>query len=505
VSTGNSDGIPIQKLELEKLDVLFNRSAPMIFDDEQAPLICYKEKNQALSIIYDGYTNLPQIYHEVFLNPLRDFVLKQDYSSVLGSLDLDQGEGPWRDWLAAVHQRLTGVYPDHIHATHAFEECMADLYDGFLSMEERRGIKPPDHQLVSPLVEWGRPNWGPYIWPATTGSKFGMKMSVVSMPPAYSRNVALWSALGHETGGHAILHADDGLLKEIGSRVEKEIMRASVLDGQKAVVNGREVPLARCAAAYWKYTIDEAASDVCGILNLGPAAGIGLATLLIPLRKGILPSTAPSSDIHPIDALRILLAADVVRQLPDLRVERANAWADILEDIVNRFGESEKKFFALYTETLDNNFHWDDKMPYDGMRRTVTLVAEAIAFTPLDSLEGHHLSEINTWANSDEDLTWRIVDDLLKGKEPSLEPGPDGQEVYAAHLLAGAIIALAKSAEISAITKLIINSLNKLYNNNPVWRGFPVRFRSDAHLHNMVSSYRRKIPQVMSDNKESES
>jgi hypothetical protein len=324
-------------------------------------------------------------------------------------------------------------------------------------------------------------------------------MSVVSMPPAYSRNIALWSALGHETGGHAILHADDGLLREIGDIVENKITNALKLDGLYATVNGREVPLATCASAYWKYTIDETASDVCGILNLGPAAGLGLATLIIPLRENKLSNIAPSADIHPIDSLRILLAADVVRQLPDLHLKRANAWADILEAMLKDYGDTEKKCFALYTETSGNKIHWDDVMPYDGMRLTVTLVAEAIAFTSLNTLEGHHLSEINTWSNADEDLAWRVVEDLTGGKIPSIEKGPDGQDVYAAHLLAGGVIASAKSGKISETTKLTVNALNKLYDSNPVWSGFPVRYRSDAHMHKMVSAYRKKTPSMPFD------
>lgn len=492
---GNNFSRPnTDKLELQALELLLKRSKPMIFDNEELPLLDYSDKKQVLSVVYDGYTTLPKIYQEVFLDPLKNLVNGKDYDDLLYSFG--GPEGPLRDWLAVIHQRLDGVKSDNLSATHAFEECMADLYDGFLSMEERKGIKPPDHQIVSPLVEWGRSAWGPYIWPATLGNKIGMKMSVVSMPPAYARNIALWAALGHETGGHAILHADDGLLREIGDTVANQILSHSSLSGETVSVNGRNVPLANYAASYWKHTIDEAASDVCGILNLGPAAGIGLAILLIPLRNDTLSSAAPSLDGHPIDALRIFLAADVVRQLPELSVRRADQWANILESIIEQYGESEKEFFGLYTTTSNGQILWDDKIPYDGMRQTVKIVAEAVAFTPLRSLEDHNLSDVNTWSNVDEDLTWRIVDDLMRGKIPSLEPTPEGEEVYAAHLLAAAIISLAKSAEISTITKLTITSINILYDNNPVWRGFPVRFRSDAHLHKMVSSYRKTMPRL---------
>ena len=50
-------------------------------------------------------------------------------------------------------------------ATDAFEEVVSDLYDGFLSAEDRKGIELPDTVVVPPLVKWGNPRFGPYTWP----------------------------------------------------------------------------------------------------------------------------------------------------------------------------------------------------------------------------------------------------------------------------------------------------------------------------------------------------
>ena len=484
----------VEEISIKDLSALFEKSKPMIFSNEEPPLIRYQSKANAQKILKDAYLSLPRVYQEDFLNPLKKLLNSNRYATILQAMD--GGGGPWGDWIAAIHQRQSGYQRE---STLAFEECIADIYDGFLSMEERKGIKPPDHQTVSPLMEWGRSTGGPYTWPASTGRKIGMKMSVVSMPPAYSRNIALWSALGHEAGGHDILHADDGLLKEIGERVETEILKcqdAPAFKDKKAIVNGREKPLAKCAAAYWKYTIDETASDVCAILNLGPSAGIGLATLLIPLRGMKLLNTSASTSSHPIDTLRILLAADVVRELPDLDVKIANAWADMLENIVNKYREN-KNEFVLFTQTL-GDVHGDDKMPYEGMREIVRIVGDTIAFTPFEALENHQLSEINTWTNEDEIIAARITEDLLAKKEPLLKSksaDSDEENIYAAHVLAGAIVALAKSADMKATTHLATKALSKLHDDNPVWRGFPVRFRSDAHLHHMVDSYRKPIPE----------
>src|SRR5205823_6254259 len=39
-------------------------------------------------------------------------------------------------------------------ATDAFEEVVSDLYDGFLSAQDRAGMKMPDEVVLAPLVKW---------------------------------------------------------------------------------------------------------------------------------------------------------------------------------------------------------------------------------------------------------------------------------------------------------------------------------------------------------------
>ena len=467
---------------LKMLSKLIEKSKPMLSDLTDSPKIDYDTKDKSLAIVNSGYTILPSLYQQVFLDPLKNLITNEDYPTILRALN---HSGPWNDWMASINQRVSGYQKN---ATHAFEESIADLYDGFLSMEERRGVKTPDHETVSPLVKWGNPNDGPYTWPADTGSRIGLKMAVVNMPPAYSKNVALWAALGHETGGHDILHADDGLLGELAKTVETKILEKSSpsLKKQKVIFNGRKIPLVKFVADYWKNRIDETASDVCGILNLGPAAAVGLAVLLIPLRGNKLISYGYTDDVHPIDALRIYLAMDVISKIPDLDATIAKSWVDSLQSVTDKY-ISDKTKFTLYTIT-NGSEHLDATIPFQGMRELITVVADTIAFSPLNSLENHSLSEINTWSNSDESIMLQIANDFLNNKELSITE--DNQTVYAAHIISAATIALANSADITNMTNLAINALNKLYDNNPVWRGFPVRFRSDTYIDHMVSHYK---------------
>ncbi len=60
--------------------------------------------------------------------------------------------------------------------------------------------------------------------------------------------------------------------------------------------------------------------------------------------------------------------------------------------------------------------------------------------------------------------------------------------------LSGATIALAMGAEISNTTDLTIKSLNKLYDQNPVWHGLPIIFRSQVDRHAIAPSYRVELP-----------
>lgn len=477
-------------INLDELDSLINNSKPMVTSSEDAPAIDYGDKDKALNIVNEGYTKLPGAYSTVFLDPLKNVLETQDYQAILQSYDGGE-QGPWHDWIATIEQRATDYQSA---ATHAFEEALADLYDGFLSREEGKRIKPPDYETVSPLAKWGFPEDGPYTWPSDVGKALGIKMSTVNLPPAYSKNVSLWSSVGHETGGHDVTHAYDGMLDELGSQVATKILERQndpTLRGT-ASVNGRQEPLVTYAASYWKERIDETSADVCGLLNIGPAAGISLAVLLISLRGGKLITVDSSEDVHHIDALRIYLAADVIRNIKELDVNVANKWADMFESIVDKYVENKNGFYLV--SQRQDGWHTDVSMPYKQMRETVKTVAEAIAFSPLVTLGGHALSEINTWANTDEFLSARISNSLIEGVEPSLDPGLDGQRVYAAHVLSGATIALARAADISNTTNFAIKSLNKLYDQNPVWHGLPIIFRSQVDRHELVPSYGMKFP-----------
>jgi hypothetical protein len=173
-------------------------------------------------------------------------------------------------------------------ALDAFEEVVSDLYDGFLSAEDRSGVKPPDRGVIPPLAKFGNPDFGPYTFPIEATASIhppggpGLGAALVCLPPAHARlGLLAWSALGHETAGHDILSADTGLKSEIMRAVRNKLQTAGL---------GR-------LATYWAQRIDETASDVLGILNMGPAAAIGLIGFFRGFsRDSKLRSSGPASD-----------------------------------------------------------------------------------------------------------------------------------------------------------------------------------------------------------------
>ena len=73
-------------------------------------------------------------------------------------------------------------------ATDAFQELVSDLYDGFLSNEDRKNAKVIDHEVVAPLVKWGYPDEGPYVWSAASNKDaWGVGAGIVNLPPALAR------------------------------------------------------------------------------------------------------------------------------------------------------------------------------------------------------------------------------------------------------------------------------------------------------------------------------
>jgi hypothetical protein len=406
-------------------------------------------------------SKFPPLYRQEFVDPYiaaMDQLGAQGFATILiQDPQRRRAAGLVLDMAHAILQRGEQF---QLRAANAFQEMVGDLYDGFLSAEDREGVNPPDLGTTPPLIKWGNPRSGPYTWGGDATRVFGARAGVVSLPPANARKGLLaWSALPHEAAGHDILHADNGLQNQLAAAV-----RTSLQDMGDGL------------AEYWSSRIDETASDVLGILNMGPAAGIGLVGFFRGFNKAFsgvakLRGSGPAGDPHPADVVRGYLAAEVVALLP---FTQHAAWSSIIASetdadatAINLAGVSLSKAKA---------------------RESAKRVAAAIVNTRMPSLEEHALGSIQTWRDSDEDKVG-IVRQALTTAGDVPDQGSSG--IFATHVVAAAVIeALANGADIPVIFERMISILAGMHAENPVWGPLFVRHPGDIQQHRIY------IPQL---------
>jgi hypothetical protein len=385
---------------------------------------------------------LPPLYQQEMLEP---FLAALGEMGEAGYRELLRRD-PERESAAGLMMDLAQSLLQHAEryagtATGAFQEVISDLYDGFLSAEDRRGVKRPDRGVVPPLAKWGNPDFGPYTWPVAATASFGVRAGVVSLPPVNARaGLLAWAALGHETAGHDILGADTGLKEELSRAVRTGLAAAKA---------------GSLLAGYWADRIDETASDVMSILNMGPAAAIGLVGYFRGLNAAYsgtprLRSEGREDDPHPADILRGYLAAETVRLLS---FGNAASWARLVET------ETGKDLAAVRLAGVS--------VTAAAARKSASVVAKTIVRAKLSSLEGHSLGEIQDWRDRDEFLVGELQASLA-GKNPIRSSPAEG--VYAAHAVAAAVTAaIAGKAEPAHLFGRMVSVLASMHDANPSW------------------------------------
>ncbi len=397
-------------------------------------------------------TALPPVYRAAVAAPLLralDHLGAPGFARLLAEDPERQGQARLLlDLAQGVLQRGEGYLA---RATAAFQEVVSDLYDGFLSAEDRRGVKPPDHGVLPPLVRWGSAETGPYTWPVTATAAFDVSAPLVSLPAANAQGGLLaWAALAHETAGHDLLEADEGLRDELEGAV-----RAGV----------RGAGMSPALADYWAERVEETAADVLGVLNMGPASAVGLIGYFRGLHGAWgagprLRADGAADDPHPADLARAYLVAETVRLLS---FSGASAWADRLtaeadRDLAGRRGV----------------LHLGEVAVTAGVAKaSAAAAARAIARTRLASLEGHALGEIQDWRDRDEALVAGLRRALGRGGGRSTEAGPAEEGLAgasAAHVVAAGIYqAVSGGSRPDQVMGPMIGLLAGMNGRSPVW------------------------------------
>ena len=391
----------------------------------------------------------PPIYERAMRLPLLNTFRSLGPDGWAGVLDSDprieRAARLGLDLTQAIVQRAD---PDIETASLAFQEVISDLYDGYLGAADRTGVKAPDHSVLAPLVKWGQPRSGPYVWPAPATAGYGCSAGVVSMPPAFaSGGLVAWSALAHEGGGHAILHADIGLHTELAEKVHDKIWKSK--DKQLA-----DNKIRKALAVYWSEKIDETASDVLGVLNMGPAAAIGMIAYFRALRREgkLLPFDTGSP--HPTDIARGYLVAAAVGHC---EFDHNNDWRKLLTEEVDLDVPDGHVWLggAMYSK--------------DVVRDTANLAALAIMNDRIAALENHRITEIQNWTNDDNRIVQLLGTQVFMGGHALPPVLHDG--VYAAHGVSAAIMVSLLDGRARAHQARMVEMLGAMHRSNVAWTG----------------------------------
>ncbi len=386
--------------------------------------------------------------------------------------------------------------------TAAFQEVVSDLYDGFLSGENRRVIGLPQSSIVAPLIKWGRSDIGPYTWPASATRIFDVKASIVSMPPSHAEGGLLaWTSLAHETAGHDVMSANPGMLEELSVAVQKKLrMRVEEWKSKSPetpeekeiieLVQGERPEILERFVEYWTMRVDEVASDVLGILNMGPMAAIGVIAYLKAMNKAWENKTilrhgrAPyCEDPHPMDLMRGYLAIATVKRLKlSVGLKSAPGSESVRDGWVAKLNE---------LIATDEELAIKDKKSHTVIaRETADTVADVIMNHPFEKLAHHAFSQIQNWEPSDD-----MASGAFQERVQRLGSVDEGllRGYYAAHVVAGAVNAALskKDAEIPLIFSRMLGILKQMHEQNPSWGplyvehpGDLVTMRMYVHLSN---------------------
>jgi hypothetical protein len=258
--------------------------------------------------------------------------------------------------------------------------------------------------------------------------------------------------LAHETAGHDILHADEGLQPELAQ---------ALWDALK--------PLGSNLHDYWSSRIDETSSDVMGILNMGPAVGIGLIAYFRGLSaaygaKPELRNVGPKSDPHPADIVRGFLAAEVVSRLG---FTGHGLWAKAILD------ETKRDLQRISLGGIE--------ISAELARKSASVVAETLVNHKAISLERHALGEIQNWLDRDERTVLALRKALRTASQPTAAVL---KNAYAAHAVAAAVLeALSGESQISEIFARMIAMLKAMHDKNPSWGPLFVRHPGNLSRH----------------------
>jgi len=344
-----------------------------------------------------------------------------------------------------------------------FVAVISNLYRSFLDNSRRAAAGMPVlKEQLPPLGAFQHDGSdGPITIAVDLMNQFlGGSVGVVALPATFAAHPILWMALAHETGGHDVTHADEGLLEELAEGMP------GALKPFEADVGLPEGQL----ALLWQYWMDEAAADIYALMNAGPAFVENAAVVLAAMGGGTRPTLRLESrvggkgliDPHPTDILRLHLALGAIGTLRNFS-ERETAMARI-RAIGETFGQGEKiTLEGLLPYGGQRAIPLAAEVPREAMGRAAEAVGRYIATVRLVTLGGKSIQAIESWDDEDEIHVATVRNAIAAGK-PIDALGDDAQL-----LAAVSAAAIENPGEYDRLTSLLNAALDHSFDTDPVW------------------------------------
>jgi len=438
-------------------------------------------------IVQAARTLLPAAYRTDYVDPLLT-ALPEVVTVLQQQLNQEMRNGmPRAEALAdvtSIADSLVGAVrdwgePDYRGPLGRFEAVVSNFYRSFLSAEQRAQAALPLVEILPPLVTFApTAAGGPFTLPSdAVKDLIRAPIGIVSLPGSYRAHPLLWPALAHETGGHDVLHADPGLIDELA----------------RGVAAMTTIP--KGLAAIWSAWMDEAASDVYRLLNIGPAFAVSLAAFFSalgasdpthPSTIGTIRTTLPVvgrqlADVHPVDLLRLYLAMGVVDALVHLSSARRTLWLALLDAIAQVAADGVTTIDVVDVSTRVVV----QQLPLARMADAAKQVGKFIATHKLKALRTHSIQDIETWDDVDEEAATAISTAVDNGAIDAL--GDDAQ------LLAGTTMALLNDpTSYATITSRLASALDDSLARDPFFGSaaprtmFGARLRGSSHSRTSV-------------------
>jgi hypothetical protein len=415
--------------------------------------------------IAKGEAILPWAYQSAYVRALHDNMERLFAATAAAS----SGD-PAETLLGAIYQHEVGspVGPQ----LRRFNVVISHFFRAFLANHKRQRLGLKSVERLPPLATFNHTGArGPYTFPADAVTNLvGSNVGIVSLPSTYSDHPVIWAALSHETCGHDIVHAVPGLLAELSA------LPLTLVPTLVAAL-GVDAGTAQALGILWRYWIDEAAADVCATLNMGPSFALNFTALLAAFHGEIGPPPAPALwtsaiapageplDSHPVDILRLGLAIGAVGSLHSLNVATRQYYVALLSQIAATSGAGAATVTVQGEIPLpgSSSIPLNLTLPVATMQYAASIMGAAIANTPLSSLNGYTLQQVETWDTFDEQAAWRFA--LAVKNNAETLPA-----VYSAHVFAGATLALYNDPDrYSDVTGRVAEALDEQVQRDRYW------------------------------------